>query len=202
EVVGARVVHEQEVAPPLDHVGVGVVLAVRDRVPVLEGEARIDRGAVRSQPGVEEQGDAGDQQHAERGSEQAQHGGGRYPASATPRERCAARKGLDPTGIRPACGACPTLPSVPRTGVRASGAARAALVGSPLLAVASFAAAARADEARDPAPTAPYDEASLDDEFDRELDSAAISDLIEPVNRKVFAGNRVVDRAVLDPITR
>lgn len=75
-------------------------------------------------------------------------------------------------------------------------------MGSLRLAVASFAAAARADEARDPAPTAPYDEASLDDEFDRELEAAAIPDPIEPVNRKVFAGNRVVDRAVLDPITR
>lgn len=40
------------------------------------------------------------------------------------------------------------------------------------------------------------------DEFDLELEAAAIPDPIEPVNRGIFAGNRVFDRVVIDPVTR
>jgi phospholipid-binding lipoprotein MlaA len=57
----------------------------------------------------------------------------------------------------------------------------------------------------DPTPTEsdePAAEAAELDAFDRELEAAAIPDPIEPVNRGVFAGNRVVDRVVFDPVTR
>ncbi|HSJ98924.1 MAG TPA: VacJ family lipoprotein [Myxococcota bacterium] len=86
----------------------------------------------------------------------------------------------------------PYLARVPRTGVRASGAVQAALLAGLLLA-----APARAERADEPvAAAAPLDV------FDEELDARSIPDPIEPVNRGVFAGNRVVDRAVLDPVTR
>jgi len=68
----------------------------------------------------------------------------------------------------------------------ASGAVVAALLAGLLLAPV-----ARAERAAEPL-----------DAFDRELEAGAIPDPIEPVNRGVFAGNRVVDRVLLDPVTR
>jgi len=89
---------------------------------------------------------------------------------------------------------------VPRTGVRASGAAQVALLVSLLLAGLLLAGSVRAEQAADPATTT--GEPAPLDEFDRELEATVIPDPIEPLNRGVFAGNRVVDRVVLDPVTR
>lgn len=90
---------------------------------------------------------------------------------------------------------CSTLPPVPRTGVRPSGAALAALLASLLLA-----AGVRADPGR------PQGEAAAGqwapDAFDQELEARAIPDPIERVNRRVFRFNQAVDRVVLDPVTR
>jgi phospholipid-binding lipoprotein MlaA len=90
--------------------------------------------------------------------------------------------------------------------VRASGAAHAALLASLLLAAparaADPAAAGEPAAGEEPAPAAqPLGEAQLD-VFDQELEAGEIPDPIEPVNRGVFAGNRVVDRVVLDPLTK
>lgn len=79
--------------------------------------------------------------------------------------------------------------------MRPSGAALAVLLASLLLA-----GAARAESS--PAPAAQAAEPWSPDAFDEELEAGAIPDPIERVNRRVFAFNRVVDRAVLDPITR
>lgn len=86
---------------------------------------------------------------------------------------------------------------MPRTGVRASGAALAALLASLLLA-----ASARAEGATIPQPAAEAAEEWSPDPFDEELEAGTIPDPIEPVNRGVFAGNRVVERFVFDPVTR
>lgn len=75
--------------------------------------------------------------------------------------------------------------------MRASGAALAALVASLLL----LAAPARAESPTDAGDWLP-------DAFDAELEAGVIPDPIEPVNRGIFAGNRAVDRFVLDPVTR
>jgi phospholipid-binding lipoprotein MlaA len=82
--------------------------------------------------------------------------------------------------------------------VRASRAVDTALLcAGVLLAVVACTQVARAETvAEEP------DAAAELDPFDAELDAAAIPDPIEPVNRGIFAGNRVVDRVVLDPVTR
>lgn len=90
---------------------------------------------------------------------------------------------------------------VPRTGVRASGAVQAALLASLLLASLLLAGPARAEQEAGP-PAAAAAEPEPLDAFDQELEATAIPDPIERVNRGVFAGNRVVDRVVLDPVTR
>lgn len=80
----------------------------------------------------------------------------------------------------------------------APGAAVAALLASlvlaPLLARAESAAPLAA-------PAEAADEIPLD-AFDAELEAGAIPDPIEPVNRGIFAGNRAVERVLLDPVTR
>ena len=81
--------------------------------------------------------------------------------------------------------------SVPRAGVRASGAALAVLVASLVV----LAAPTRAESTTDVGDWLP-------DEFDGELEASAIPDPIEPVNRGIFTGNRAVDRWVFDPVTR
>lgn len=101
-----------------------------------------------------------------------------------------------PGGQRPRVAACPTLRSVPRPGVHATRVCLLALLaGLPLAGVASA-------EPADTGPAAATPETPVLDEFDQELEAAAIPDPIERVNRGVFAGNRVVDRVVLDPVTR
>lgn len=82
--------------------------------------------------------------------------------------------------------------------MRASRAVDTALLcAGVLLAVVACTQVARAETvAEEP------DAAAELDPFDAELDAAAIPDPIEPVNRGIFAGNRVVDRVVLDPVTR
>lgn len=73
---------------------------------------------------------------------------------------------------------------------------------APLWAGVLLAALVCAPVARAETVTVEPDAAGEPDPFDLELDAAAIPDPIEPVNRGIFAGNRVVDRVVLDPITR
>lgn len=75
--------------------------------------------------------------------------------------------------------------------MRASGAALAALGASLVLLVAPARAESPTGLGAWPA-----------DAFDAELEAGAIPDPIEPVNRGIFAGNRAVDRFVLDPVTR
>jgi phospholipid-binding lipoprotein MlaA len=84
--------------------------------------------------------------------------------------------------------------------VRASCAATTALLASLWLAV--LPCAARAEPSHEVSPALESSDELLLDEFDLELEAGAIPDPIEPLNRGVFAGNRVVDRVVLDPITR
>jgi phospholipid-binding lipoprotein MlaA len=85
--------------------------------------------------------------------------------------------------------------------VRTSCAAGAALSASLLLAALALPGAARAEPSPGAEVASGEGPAELD-AFDEELEAGAIPDPIEPVNRGVFAGNRVVDRVLLDPVTR
>jgi phospholipid-binding lipoprotein MlaA len=72
------------------------------------------------------------------------------------------------------------------------------------LAVAALASASCATKSPpdQPGPTAlESSDAIFDDSFDEELEST-LPDPIEPVNRGIFAGNRALDRVLLDPVTR
>jgi phospholipid-binding lipoprotein MlaA len=71
-----------------------------------------------------------------------------------------------------------------------------------VVALTGASAAAPARSAAEPAPSAlESSDAIFDDSFNEGIGST-VSDPIEPVNRGIFAGNRVVDRVLLDPVTR
>jgi phospholipid-binding lipoprotein MlaA len=90
---------------------------------------------------------------------------------------------------------------VPQKGEPAPGAVVAALLASLVLATSLACAATPESGAPETASTAAAGDPLLD-EFDAELEATAIPDPIERMNRGVFAGNRVVDRVLLDPITK
>lgn len=98
-------------------------------------------------------------------------------------------------------GVLPYPAPVPRPGVHATRVCLLALLAGLLLAGAAGAGPAGAGPA-DTGTAGAAPETPALDEFDRELEAAAIPDPIERVNRGVFAGNRAVDRMVLDPVTR
>jgi phospholipid-binding lipoprotein MlaA len=58
-----------------------------------------------------------------------------------------------------------------------------------------------ADPPEPPSSALESSDAIFDESFDEEIEST-LPDPIEPVNRGIFAGNRIVDRVLLDPVTR
>lgn len=90
---------------------------------------------------------------------------------------------------------------VPRKGEPAPSAVVAALLASLVLAT-SLACASTPENGSQGTASIPAAEDPLLDEFDAELEATAIPDPMERMNRGVFAGNRVVDRVLLDPVTK
>jgi phospholipid-binding lipoprotein MlaA len=91
---------------------------------------------------------------------------------------------------------------VPRRGEPAPSTVFAALIAGVVLIAPLARAGAPTELGEPPEASIPSAEDPLLDEFDRELAATEIPDPMEPMNRGVFAGNRVIDRVLLDPVTK